>query len=672
MNTNRVGPASQGKNNQPATTLQRVLDQASRDKQKTSSPAARGTGRGGAAPEASQAARVAGERKVSARQSDKGPITNGSTPKPIQQTKPANTNPLNQFGSAIQNFFMPKAQAMTLDGNGAAATTGASKPDATPASAGTSAKPSSEPVATAKTQPANTTNQTKTDQPKTFLDYMGGALPDAGVITNNWARSQPNSKNFALVNITNGKTTQFINHPQNKTTVGGVPLTRVEAIQYDPVGGSGTRREDGLGYTTPIGSDKKSTFFINFRGGDTNVNNSVNGASVNVGFFGPVPNMQKLVNKLPSTGKAGAVKTALETSMNSASATGVQVGFAWSGKVTHNAKTNKVELDLSGFKIPLADLTKAVKTESASITNEQKKTIAQANNQEAYTNGANPFTRADETRDKNGAYLNHGDTVASIAGDVRNWQNKLEGTQAKPVQSNADAARVLETGIEKSAAMSPQDAKKWKNVEGAETLNVRNDALSNSEKSSLERTLAKLDKTGTYFGSEKVKTAAQQASKNLGDTVKVKPEDAAFTRQVFNGKFRKEAVHQYNFGDGVRDVALGVNRWTAVVTTLFNAAPVADGTLPRDKMAAESKGFAARMGSQGSTSQQLGLKPAGNKVDPATDAKATDALNTVMSRRLMFAGKPANAQARVEAFKALTPAERKVVADEVQSTLNRS
>jgi hypothetical protein len=501
-------------------------------------------------------------------------------------------------------------------------------------------------------------------------------LPDAVVYTNTFMRKGANSKNFALVNPTSGSYTHFINHPENKGTLKGLPVTRVEAIHYN-TNGTGTRREDGVGYTKDYGRiDPKTgkgenTFFINARGGDTNFNNSANGISVNVGFFGPATGLKSQVDKMSSAGKSKWVKTGLEAAVNGANATGSQAGFAWRGTVQFDSKTKEATLNVSGLKVPLKDFKMPDTKTGVDAVNYGNKPIARINNEEAYTKGANPFQRADDTRKADGSYLNHTDPVASIAGDVRSLQTRVEGKNATPARSNADAARVMESAINLSKQMTPQEARKYKQIDGVQDVKLNADAMNSGERQKLQTLLQNMDRAGVYFGSDSVKKAAKEATQTTSNPATGNAAENTFTRQVFQGKFRKEAVHQYNFGDGVRDVALGLNRVTAIVTSVFDAQPVADGTLPKDRMRTESQGFTSRMALQGGSMKALSLKTPSKMTSQAAEAKASDTLSGLIGQRLAEKNKVASAEARYQEVKGLSAAERKAIAAQVQAELNR-
>jgi hypothetical protein len=496
--------------------------------------------------------------------------------------------------------------------------------------------------------------------------------PDAVVGTNKFLRSAPNSKNFALVNSTTGKVTQFINHPQNKGTFFGVPVTRVEAIHYDLKGG-GTTREDGVGTTGKAPGN--STWFLNSRGGDTNLAlGKKNGISVNVGFFTPIANAQGLVDKLPNTGKTKLLRGATEGVMSASKATDSQIGFAWRATAYYDSKTNKAMLNVSGTEWELKDFTQgAAKQTNVAALNYEKKTVARANNEEAYLKGANPFQLADDTRTPGGQYKNHTDAISNIAGGVRNLQQQIDGKTAKPVRTNDEAAKVLESAIGLSQPITPQEAKKYRQIDGIKDVTVSSNALSPSVRSNLNTTLINLDKAGVYFSSETVKAAAAQASQNSGNKSTLKPAERSFTREVFEGKYRSQAVHQYNGGDLARDVLLGINRFTAIATAVFDAQGLSDGTmkLPNAKAAADKKGFSSRMNLVGGTSKALGLKTPTAQTKQTSDERATTALSNILSQRVSAKKQEPSAEARYQEFNRLTASEKRAVAAQVQADLNR-
>lgn len=514
------------------------------------------------------------------------------------------------------------------------------------------------------------------DPGKWLGDLATVGLPESIVVTTDKLRLPANIKSFALLNPVTLKGTHFINHPQTAKVIGGVEFTHVEATQYT-LDGKGTRREDGIGYTTQYGNPQNpSTFFANVRGGDSNLHNAANGVSVNVGFFGPVAGVKPVLEKVLSNSKTQGLKRGLIRGLDAATAAGGQAGFAWSGTLLRDSKTKQWTLNIGGVKMPLGDLAKAPKGSVGASVNYAKKPIARGNNEEAYTRGANPFARADETRSASGAYLNHTDPVASIAGDVRALQLRVEGKDASPVRSNKHAARVLSLAIGLSKSMTPQEARKWRQVEDVKNQSIHRDALSPKERVKLDETLSKLDKADMYFGSDAVKAAAQEASRASGMASRAKGGNAeqTFVRDVFAGKFRGQARRQYSFGDVVRDLALGLNRLAAPVSTLFSD----DGTMAPDNgnpdlgLRRKAKGFTDRVAKDGGALQQLGVKAPATMNAKAAEDKASAALSEAVRHRVVFYSKlPDTAENRYQAFKAMSPAEKRAVAARVQAELNR-
>jgi hypothetical protein len=221
-------------------------------------------------------------------------------------------------------------------------------------------------------------------------------------------------------------------------------------------------------------------------------------------------------------------------------------GRAQAGLISKNAKGSKPAMSIK--RANLSELGGGGAQKLSQSANEGKKIKARSNNEGAYFKGANPFERADQTRAKSGQYLNHGDRVADIAADVRQWQTQIEGAAAKPVRSNADAARVLESVIARSkpTIISGPVVK--------EILAGRQDSrdLSPREREQLTNTLLKLESQGQYFGSHMIEAAAREAKHEFGSdkrfqanapstkSIPATASEAQFTRDVFNGKFRKD------------------------------------------------------------------------------------------------------------------------------------
>lgn len=527
-------------------------------------------------------------------------------------------------------------------------------------------------------KPGSTTLMAQAQRPKadtavdTASKIFSIVMPDALVYTNRAMRSGANSKNFALLNPMSGNFTHYINHPANRGSLFGLPATRVEAIIYN-TNGTGTRREDGMGYTQKFGAGStQSTFFINGRVGDTNLNNAANGGSVNVGFFGPPSVIQAWTDTLPSSGKGGQLKKVLQAFLQTASATGSEVGVAWRAWLQMNSKTGKLDLTLSGVTIPLADFTDGLeKAQKTVALNYGDKPVARINNEEAYAAGANPFQRADDTRAKDGRYINHTDPVASIAGDILELQEKIQGTSVPKLRNNSQAKSIIESAIGLAKQLTPEEARKYKQYEGIQDVTVNPRALTAAERTKLHNLLVRMDRAGVYFDSPTIKEAAQAAGKTAGPAKNADKAEQTFTRHVFQGKFRSEAEHQYNVGDGVRDILLGLNRVTAIVTSLFEASRTANGELPKNAIAARVAGFEARMMLKGGTLSALGLREPAGTTRKMYEAHATRILIGELEQRLGKQRKEATSEALYQAFNQLTGTEKRAIAKRIEAQLRK-
>ena len=496
------------------------------------------------------------------------------------------------------------------------------------------------------------------------------AMPDMLVYTNSALRSRGNSKNFILLNPLTGNYTQYINHPENRVgSIGGLPLTRVEAILYN-TNGTGTRREDGMGFSKSFGTGPTtSTFFFNVRGGDSNLlNNAANGISANIGFFGPPSVIRAWTDSLPSSGKGGNLKKVIQAALQAATSTGSQIGLAWRGTVLLNSKTGKLDLTLSGVTIPLADFTAGLqKAERLVALNHGNKLVARMNNEEAYTGGANPFQRADDTRTSAGRYLNHGDPVASIAGDILQLQDRLQGRSSPNLRNNSQARTVLELALSLLNSITPAEAKKYGQDAQDPAVNPR--AFTAEERTKLNGLLVQLNRAGVYFDSPVIKEAAQAAGAHAGPAAGADASEQNFTRNVFQGKFRSEAVHQYNVGDGARDLLLGINRITAIVTSVFEATPVGTNSeLPKDAIAARVKGFESRMGLKGGTLSALGLREPAGTTRTVYESRASLLLIRILEKKL---SKHSGSEALYQKFNQLSASEVRAIARSIKAQLEK-
>jgi hypothetical protein len=536
---------------------------------------------------------------------------------------------------------------------------------------------------------ANTGTAASNSNP--FWDGLGRAAsagaPDALVYSNSALLAPPNAKSFVLLNPWTAATdpgkatvTQFISHPQNKVMVGGMPFNRVESVTYD-LGGNGTRREDGFGTNTTLGQGQdKVTFFINGRGGDSNLANAKNGVSVNMGLFGSPAALRQVVDQMPAGGRTGAVKSALQRVLQASSAGGTQVGLAWRSTLLLNQKTGVLELDISGVKVPLADFTQGMQDAASVVAlNHGNKPVAHTNNEEAYLNGANPYQRAADTRTPQGQYVNHGDPVAAIAGDILSLQQSLYPDDA-PIRTNDQARQFLDTAIERSTWLSPADAKKWAGVDGVESAKVDPQPMSAADKTKLQGVLAQMGRYDLNFGSDRIQQASADALRERGapsatssatpSATPVSADQRRFVREVFQGTYRREAAQGYSSGDLVRDVLLGANRFAAPLADLFSPQPTARDEDYLARGANQAQGFSQRMALDGGTLKALGLTVPTGLSTAQAQTQATQLLRSAMATRLQQRNVANTSEAQYQAFRALTPNQREGLAMQIQAQLN--
>jgi hypothetical protein len=359
---------------------------------------------------------------------------------------------------------------------------------------------------------------------------------------------------------------------------------------------------------------------------------------------------------LQSSGVQQRLAAAVSSGAGSAPTIGATYYTPWSGLV------------VSGVKIPLGDLEAAMR-ESAAI-NYGDKPIARVNNEEAYLKGANPFQHADDTRVPNGGpYVNHSDPVAAIAGDVLTLQDRLESTQAANIRTNDQARRFIEYAIERSTWLSPEQRRRLANVEGIETAPVDPNPMSAADRAKLQGLLLQLHRHGLYFGSAKIEAAAREAATQNG----ARPADnetGAFVRAVYEGQFRYASLDGYDAGDLARDVALGLNRWTAVTTEVFRAEPSARDDIALQQIRNTATGFAERMKREGGTLAALGLRVPPGMSSADAEQRATRSLFDKLVPRARAAGRTTSAQSLYEQFQQLGGAQRQAIAREIQGELD--
>ncbi len=488
--------------------------------------------------------------------------------------------------------------------------------------------------------------------------------PEAVVLTNNHLNGQ-DTRNFGLVNLTTGSYTQFITHKGATTVIGGEPFKRVEGIHYN-TNGTGTRREDGLGWGKKFG---ETTVFANIRAGDTNLVNSANGASVNVGIYGPPNELNSVLGGLERSGdpRIRAVAEVMTNSLNAASAGGNEAGFAWRGTLQYNKESKQLELNAGGIKVPLAEFASAF--ESLPATNEGYAEVARANNRDDYLGGMNPYLLADSTRTPQGEYRDHGDPVSAISGGITQLGEAVN-PGLPPVRTNREAKQVLEEAIDRNFA--PLTAEQ-RGLFGEDAANLRPDPLNASQRAKLDSTLALLDQYDLNFGSDKIKEAAIDAARSAGTEGK-QPKDQQFVRDVYEGDFRYEFNERYDLGDATRDIVLGVNRWTAIATGL-DAGPVARDDISLQKLQARDEGLGARLDEEsGGVLNALGISDAGLSAEERDnlEGQVLAGLSNTMAGRVALDNTEPTAQALFSKFSTLSVEERQALGARLNVAASRN
>jgi hypothetical protein len=489
----------------------------------------------------------------------------------------------------------------------------------------------------------------------TAADALGHmSLPDAVVYTNA-ALNKPATRNFVLANPLTGAYTHFVTHKNQAVNLHGVPFKHVESVHYDANGG-GTRREDGLGWAKDIGG---VTVFANLRGGDTNLVNSKNGASLNLGFFGSPAKLQGqggLLDKMKHSPDARMRMMAkgIDGAASGMSAGGGEVGLAWRGDLRYDKASQQLQVNVSGAKFTLAEFAQAL--ENLPATNQSQRGIARQNNREAYLDGANPYEHADKTRAPSGEYRNHGDPVAAIAGGVVQTGHTVN-PGLPPVRTNDEARQALEEAIDRDYPALSADQRR---MFGDQVNALRPDRLSDPERAQLHSTLAVMNDYDIDFGSDKIEQAADAAARANGTAVR-QHHDKQFVRDVFEGDFRTAFAESYDAGDAARDLMLGANRWLAALTAL-DGGPLAKDEVYLQQHQAREDGLKSRLDAQGGgVFEPLGLSTEGlsAKERTAFERRVLSGLTHALADRANQQGAAPTAQSLYEAFASLSKEERK-------------
>lgn len=369
--------------------------------------------------------------------------------------------------------------------------------------------------------------------------------------------------------------------------------------------------------------------------------NGTNSVGISIGISGTPSTLEPFVKSIPNAN----VRQFLDKALDVSGAAGSKYGASWTGSINLDDQ-GVAQLNISGFRIPLGDFIEA--TQSVDSLNGGSKSVQRLNNEEAYVNGENPFVQADATRARlpdgtTGAYLNHGDPVAAIAGNTLDLQRQLMPTFS-PIRSNGEAANFLEYAIERSSWLTPEQAQQYSNLEGIEDAKVDPNPMSNAQKQQLQSLLVQMDRQGMYFGSERVKTEAASASSRAPDQPPANTETSAFTRDVFEGDYRRSDIDSRTIADRAIETVIASN----LVLTIFAAvlsSPVASDDIALAKSRASFAGFRERM--------------AVNHPDVVLDDNAASFLYSALSSQLYEADIPITGESTFQRFQALGTADQR-------------
>jgi len=531
--------------------------------------------------------------------------------------------------------------------------------------------------------PTSTGGQQPVPGPHGTADLANKVLstvaPDAIVYSNNWL-NKDHTRHFVLVNPLAGTASQFISHKDSlKKEIWGGQFNRVETIHYS-LKGTGTRREDGYGFSKSNAA-KDLTFFVNIRGGDTNLVNNVNGLSGNVGFFGSPARLRGVADAMSRSGngRMRGIGEGIDQTLRAAAASGQQVGLAWRGTLTYDTQSKQAVLDISGLKVPLKDFQKSF--EIPASYNYGDANTARNNNIDSYLQGENPFELARYTRRPTGTFINHGDSVSSIAARIHHVQERLYPDTSRNIRTNSDVQSVLVGAIEaRDASLMTPDRRRWMNDLGtwidpggpalAPVAPAGSQTFKAQDRAYLNQTLATLHQYGIagLYGPKVQREAALQA-RNLG--VSGAPKDKDFVRDVFQGRFRP--IESYDAGDLARDVFLGLNRYTAIVTAVFEPRPTANDSLILQQRNSAISGLQSRLNAtHGGVLRALGLPSGGRQgADYARhEHQVMQALHQVLETKVRKDNGTSSAQALYEAFLAMPQAERSQLRALINASLN--
>lgn len=520
-----------------------------------------------------------------------------------------------------------------------------------------------------------------------FFDQLYQAAPDALVVRAGGANAP-----FVLTNPVNllnpeqSSITSFrrlADLPRNLPGLGSASTPYwVETITWTP--SAPPRRERGLGFsaTTNLGTrrqDLNLTAFANYRVGDLNDPLKVNGVSANIGMFGRVDDMLRWVATLPATRQRAALQGSLQAAARAAQGANLLVGFAWRATISQDPRTGQLSAVLSGgFKLDLPMLLAPTPggrpPQVSPMSNLGNSDIARTNDRDSYFHGANPYALAAAARTPDGRYVNRGDSVLALAGDLQ-WLQGLRQVAKPgdtPIRTNDEAREVVEraiyvaershpirqrqlqsSGDEPPAPMSPPDIERFNNL------------------------LVRLHQYGLNFGSVTIRQAAQAAAERA-DAPTLPSRERELVRQVFAGRMRGTSMAEpTTLLTLVRDAMMSTRsvHLAAVALAadiLFTTDPMnTTGYFHRERVDNLVVGLKGRFDQvHGGTLAALGVTVPPGYTRSGGEQVALQRAIAYLTVALVKDNKPITGQNLYAQFQSLSTAERQALRRDVQGALN--
>lgn len=412
------------------------------------------------------------------------------------------------------------------------------------------------------------------------------------------------SSQFYRINpLRQGMVTVYSTYPQRRVIIGGVPLNAVDSATYI-AGKNQISREAGFGYAKKFGQGSKTlSIFINGRAGDLSHLSRGERVSVQFGVTGSPELLRKVIDTLPESGRGKVIRDILNMVVDVTSAGGSRYGLVWRASFGVNESTGKAELDLFGQKIEVASLVQALK--SADLVNLGHKSVARVNNEEAYLQGANPWQRTLDNRDRQGQYLNHGDPVSALAGRILSLQQELHPS-APPIRNEQQARSFVESLTTRLRWLTPEQIQQFRPLMGEDARQIQKDPhpLTTAQRQQVNVLLKDMYRYDVDLGSSAIARTLDEVGRSA-HVAHAPIQDQRFTQDVLAGKFQAMAQPPSE----IVGTLLSMVSWRlGFVLDVLKSQPVAkDDTYLYQGRVVSERGLATRMEAAGGVLHTLGL-----------------------------------------------------------------